>query len=345
LASRLPRPLISALACLIWACGAGQAPAAAQPRSAAPQALDPAPVLAAPRRPAAIGTKNVTRVRKLWEVAAGGSGRAVAMSRALGRVAFSSGSPVQLYDFYTGKAAGSINTCPDVIRGGLAYAKGKLLVVCESGVRLYEGTKRSQAKVDANSARITAAAFVWPWLALGHHDGVLRIYGLDGSPTREIPVPGPPIDVKSLALTPDGSRIAVSWIQGSIWWWDVAQPQTAHKLVRRENESDSVAFSGDGKLFAEEGRTFFTTVWDFSAAPSERAEVRNGSWVKRILFSRDSNWLFRGGSDGLEIAQIGGPQRVALDTRGAVEDVATDEFGAALAAVDRDGRLTMWTVK
>ena len=46
-----------------------------------------------------------------------------------------------------------------------------------------------------------------------------------GADVVEIPVPGPPIDVKSLALSPDGSIIAVAWIQGSIWWWRTAEPE------------------------------------------------------------------------------------------------------------------------
>ena len=42
----------------------------------------------------------------------------------------------------------------------------------------------------------------------------------------------------------------------------------------------------------------------------------NGTWVKRILFTRDDRWLVRGGSDGLEIAEISGPRRVACSRSG-----------------------------
>ena len=73
-----------------------------------------------------------------------------------------------------------------------------------------------------------------------------------------------------------------------------------------------------------------------------KRKIRNGAWLKRIRFTSDAKWLVRGGSDGLELAQIDGPRRVVLDTRGAVEDVALDEHGATIAAVDRDGRLTVW---
>ena len=331
------RRVIAALAVLAWACGAAdlQAPAEAKPRAATR-------ARPAPRGPVRIGSGNVDRVTKAWEAAAGGFGRAVAVSRKLVRVAVSSGSPVKIYDLYSGRPVATIPTCADVIRGGMAYVDGRLVVVCESGVRTYEGTDESSQRVDTSPAKITAAAFAGTRLALGHHDGVVRIHDLGGAPPIEIPVPGPPIDVKSLALTRDGSRLAVAWVQGSIWWWDVAQPAAPHPLTRRDSESDSVAWSDDGSLFAEEGNTNATTVWSFGAAPAEQATLRNGDWVKRILFTRDGKWLVRGGSDGLDLAEIAGPRRVVLESRGSVEDVALDEIGALVAAVDRDGRLTVW---
>jgi hypothetical protein len=36
---------------------------------------------------------------------------------------------------------------------------------------------------------------------------------------------------------------------------------------------------------------------------------------------------------------------VVLDDRGSVEDVALSEDGTALAAADREGRLTVWAVR
>ena len=346
--SRFLRRVVAILAPVVWACGAGQAPApaAAQPRAAAASSAPRSGARSARRQLAAIGDENVTRLQRKWEVAAGGFGRAVAVNRKLRRVAYSAGSLIRLYDTGSGKPAGTIRTCTDLIRGGMSFEQSRLFVVCEEGVRIYEGTKPSAQKLPIHNTRVSAAAYAWPRLALGHHDGVVRIYGLDGSPTVEIPVPGPPIDVKSLALTRDGTKIAVAWIQGSIWWWETARPGTPHKLVRNDNESDTVAFNQDGSLFAEEGRTNFTTVWRFGGDPATRhAEVKNGDWVKRILFTRDAKWLVRGGSDGLEAAEIDGPRRVMLDARGNVEDVALDEDGATLAAADRDGRLTYFAVR
>ncbi|MEB2310925.1 MAG: hypothetical protein OZ921_02295 [Sorangiineae bacterium] len=339
---------LGVLAVLAAACGAGNppGPAAAAPR--APHAASaPKPGGTTRAAPPVIGALTADRVKLAWEAAVGGFGKAVAIDGTLGRVAAASGSLVKLYELASGRPAGSLTTCPDVIRGGLGFASRSLVVVCESGIQRFDPVKLTRLSAPrANPSRITAASLSGHRLALGHHDGVVRIYALDGAPALEIAVPGPPIDVKSLALDPAGKRVAVAWVQGSIWWWELAKPDAPHPLVRHESEADSVAFSDDGALFAEEGEPLQTTVWSFAGAtPAERTKLKNGEWVKRLLFTRDGKWLIRGGADGLELAELGGPRRVALDTTGQVEDAALDERGAALAAIDRRGRLTAWRVR
>ena len=327
------------LAGALGAC-AGQSAAVAEPASPVTRP-GVASTSGRAERLAAVGAGNAERVKKRWEAAAGGRGRAVAIERQRGRVAYSNGTEVLVYALANGRRLPAIaGACHDVIRGGLAYAGQRLVIVCENSAQIVRDAATSELPIA--SSTVTAAAFTEDRMALGHHDGVVRIYPINGGDPTEIPVPGPPIDVKSLALTPDAARVAVAWIQGSIWWWEVDQPDTPHKLIRHDSESDALAFNGDGTLLAEEGESLITTVWSFAGEPRETDKVKNGSWVKRIHFTHDSKWLVRGGSDGLELAEIAGPHRVALDTRGAVEDVALDDQGHTIAAVDRDGRLTVW---
>lgn len=311
--------------------------AAAKPGKAAPHPV---------KRPVTrIGADSADRVVKRWEVAAGGYARAVALSPRHGRVAFANKDTVALFDLATGKRLGESGRCKDVVHTGLAFVGEKLIAVCETGLVAYGAKKlETAAAPETHASRVTAAAFAGARVALGHRDGVIRILDLAGSAPIEIAVPGPPIDVKSLALTHDGQRVAVAWVQGSVWWWDVAQPNAPHDLVRHESESDALAFSPDGSVLAEEGEKQQTTLWRFDSPPKVTARVKNGAWVKQILFTPDGKWLIRGGSDGLELAEIAGPRRVALDTRGNVEDVALDASAALLAAADRDGRLTLWGV-
>jgi WD40 repeat protein len=318
-------------------------PAVAEPRRTTPVRPPSRPTPSPATRPA-LGAGTFGRVRKLWDAAVGGRARAVAVSSRLGRVAYSSGNGVVLYELSGGRQLATVAAPTDVVRGGLAFAEGMLVVVTEQSVQAFQGTRPVKLPVRIHESRITAAHLSFPRLAAGHNDGVIRIYGLDGSSTVEIPVPGPPIDSKSLALTRDGTRVAVAWIQGSVWWWDLARPGEFHDLVRHKSESDSLAFSDDGQLLAEEGETNYTTVWNTRGTPAPLYKLRNGAWVKRMFFTRDAKWLVRGGSDGLELCEVAGPRRVALDTRGAVEDIGLDEQGALLVAADRDGRLTVWGV-
>lgn len=326
-----------ALGALSIACAGVSPPASAEPRQAGkPKAA---------RAPGAIGADTATRVQKAWEAAGGGYGRAVAISSKLSRVAFASKDSIEVYDLANGKHLATPAKCNSTVHTGLAFHAGRLFVVCENGVVSVEAKKLAENKpFPIASSRVSAASFQGSRLVLGHRDGVVRVYDLDAGTKVEVPIPGPPIDVKSFALTADGSRLAVAWVQGSIWWWDTQKPSEPHDLVRHETECDALAFSPAG-LLAEEGAKNSTTVWELGNPPSEKGKVRNGDWVKRIHFTRDGKWLVRGGSDGLELAEIAGPKRVALDTRSPVEDVALDELGMRAAAVDRTGRLTVWFVK
>jgi WD40 repeat protein len=328
---------VIALGALSLACAGVSPLASAEPKGKSKQKPG--------RAPAAIGASNVARVQKSWEAAAGGYGRAVALNSGLARVAFGSRDSVEVYDLGTGKHVATPARCNNLVHTGLGFHAGKLFVVCDTAVVSVDARKLAETKPFAiASSRVSAASFQGSRLVLGHRDGVVRVYDLDTGTNIEVPIPGPPIDVKSFALDPSGKRLAVAWVQGSIWWWNTDKPGEPHDLVRHETECDALAFSGDG-ILAEEGAKNTTTLWALATPASEKGKIKNGDWVKRLHFTRDGKWLARGGSDGLELAEIAGPKRIALDTRSPVEDVAFDELGMRLGAVDRDGRLTIWAVK
>jgi hypothetical protein len=346
-----PRPMsptptslarLAGIAAIALACGgvAQVPPAEARPR-AAPAAKKPAP-----RRAVAIDARTVDRIALRWESAVGGFGKAVAVHGGLGRVFVVTDREAAVHGAATGERLAALPACKDVLRGGLSVSGTDLLIACEGTlVRLGASSLARGAAPKIAPAPATAVAFAPGRVALGHRDGVIRIYDLDGGATREIAVPGPPVDVKSLAMTPDASLVAVAWVQGSVWWWRTNDPGTPHDLVRHASESDALAFGATGPLLAEEGDREHTTVWRLGDGAERAARIRNGDWVKRIHFLAQDRWLARGGSDGLELAELAGPRRVALDTSAAVEDVALDERATGMAAVDRKGRLTYWAVR
>jgi hypothetical protein len=338
--------LIAIVSWCVLGCAAGsrEPPSVARPEvAAASAAISPLARVA----PAPITAANVERVKLRWQALPGGFARGVTVHRGLGRVAFSSDSETHLYQLQNGAPAGTFTPSGDVVRSGLFFYDSALLVVCRDGVERYDVAKARQlARLKVHESHITAATLSGSRLALAHRDGVIRIHDLAASDLKvvEVVVPGPPIDVKSLALDADGQRIAVAWVQGSIWWWQLAEPAVYHRLVRHESESDSLAFAANG-LLAEEGRPGYTTLWRLGGKEAERrqiGELRNGDWIKRLWFTRDSEWLVRGGSDGLELAEVGGPKRLVLESSGQVEDIGMDETGSVIVSGDRVGRLLVF---
>ncbi|MEZ4228712.1 MAG: WD40 repeat domain-containing protein [Polyangiaceae bacterium] len=332
-------PLLAlALTLVVGGCGAAQPTTSEPPRPNVESAGKSSQPVAL-----ALDGAHPERIKLRWQEEIGGRGVAVAVERKSARVAaVVEGSPVKLYDFWSGKSAGVSATCTDVLRGGVFLLQGRLIVVCSDRLEQYrvQGMKELPSPSLAES-RATAASLAWPWLAVGHHDGVLRLYNLQSEERVEIPVPGPPVDVKSLALSKDGSTLAVAWVQGSIWWWKVAEPEHPHPLTRYESESDALTFDPSGRWLAEEGEKSLTSVWSFDGEPNRRYQRKHGAWIKRMHFTRDGKWLLRAGSHGVDLVEVAGEHSLSL-TSGLVEDVGLDPDQTSFAAVDRKGRLSLW---
>ena len=303
-------------------------------------------------RPVTVGARvvpitsaNAQRVQKRWEAATNSWGHAVAVHRGIGRVAASTGSSTTIFELRDGSTVGSLAPSCSVVAHGLGFGDGKLAVVCEHELALFDA--RSLAKVQSinvDADEVKAAAVLWPRAALAHDDGVIRVYRLDGGPTIEIPVPGPPLEVKSLAISKDGAKIAVAWVQGSLWWWETARPAAFHALDRYSTQINAMRFDDGGRKLASEGASFETNVWSFqSPQPIKQSNVRTGSWVNGLRFTKDGRWLAVGGSDGLHLSEVGGTQRVDLDRGASIEDVDMDEQGSVIVTTDRSGVVRCWT--
>ena len=137
----------------------------------------------------------------------------MAASRALGRAAISASGDTQLFDLATGVRAGKTTEgCSRVLHHGLGFGGGNLVIACEDKLEVLDATALTKVKsVRIEPSKVQAASVSWPRVALAHEDGVIRIYSLDGAAERQIAVPGPPIEVTSLALSRDGERVAVGW--------------------------------------------------------------------------------------------------------------------------------------
>jgi hypothetical protein len=337
-------PLITALAAAAAACS--HAASAQSP----PPASRPAPTaakVAAKPKPVPITGANVSKVERLWRAAGGSWGHAVAASHALGRAVISASSEAQVFELATGKPIGKVTEgCGRVLRHGMGFGGGNLVLACENRLDVIDGTTLAKVKtIRIEPSKVWAVSVAWPRVALAHEDSVIRIYSLDGAPERQLPIPGPPVEVTSLSLSRDGERIAVGWTQGSVWWWDVQKPNEPHKVAKGNSHVSAVTWNRDATLLAEESPSFTVAAWRVGPPQVSLATFKVGSWTNGTAFLADSSWLFYGGSDGLSVGEIGGSGVKQVASRDdSVEDLAMDEDGMFLLATDRSGNLDAYGV-
>jgi WD40 repeat protein len=98
--------------------------------------------------------------------------------------------------------------------------------------------------------------------------------------------------VRSLAFSPDSTRLASSARDYKTFLWDLATGK--HEVIEDRN-SYTVAFSPDGKILAT-GRSSDVTLWDSTTRTSRRLQIRYeqvSAWGHgwHLAFSPDGKWL------------------------------------------------------
>ena len=344
---RVRAALAFALALVVAPAACRNEAAAQLPASPSRAATSASATVSTKKRPVPLTAANAGKTARLWRAEGGSWGHAIAVSRALGRVAVSGGSETQLFELATGNPAGKISEgCGRVLHRGLGFGGGNLVLACEDKLDVIDAASRTKIKsVRIEPSKVQACAIAWPRVALAHEDGVIRIYSLDGAAERQVPVPGPPIEVTSLALSRDGERVAVGWTQGSVWWFETQKPSEPHKVAKGSSHVSAVAWSHDGALLAEGSPSFHVAVWKTGPPSANVGTFKVGSWTNGLAFTQDGTWLFHGGSDGFAVGEVGGTAAHELAGHAdAIEDVAIDEAGIHVVTTDRDGHVDAWGV-
>jgi WD40 repeat protein len=153
--------------------------------------------------------------------------------------------------------------------------------------------------------------------------------------------------VRSLAFSPDGTKLASSARDYKTFLWDLA---TGEHEVIESSDSYTVAFSPDGKTIAT-GRQSDATLWDSTTRQSRRLEIRYNYQTDTyghgwdLAYSPDGTRLVAVSGvvrlyDAATLKEIPLPAGPELDTTGAHPSwrtVPPDRFASNCLAFTRDG--------
>ena len=154
--------------------------------------------------------------------------------------------------------------------------------------------------------------------------------------------------VRSVAYSPDGTKLATASRDGSVKIWDLAN---GHELIafhgHGAEDVHAAQFSPDGKKIASAGGNTIK-IWDPATGQVQQTLTGHTSYVTSLAWRPDGARLASGGDDrivriwdpaaGKELHNLGGQSAM-------VHAVAYSPDGKLLASVNGEGRLTVYAVE
>lgn len=151
--------------------------------------------------------------------------------------------------------------------------------------------------------------------------------------------------VDSLAISPDGRRIATVSLLGSIELWQL--PNAAHELSLGRFGGISADFSPDGALLAV-GRTRDVQIWSMESHTLVQTIQQEGAPVISVAFSSLGNLLATGSVDGsVQIWRLDDGTRIRKLTQHSdqISSVAFSPDGTTIASSSYDGTVRLWSLE
>ncbi len=109
---------------------------------------------------------------------------------------------------------------------------------------------------------------------------------------------GRDIIIKSMAFSPDGTKIVWTSRKNTINVWDVQGRKEIGVLEGHSEPVFSVAFAPDGKMLASGSRDKTVALWDVATMKQSRSMAGHQDYVMSVAFSPDGKMLASGSSDG-----------------------------------------------
>ncbi|OBJ96894.1 hypothetical protein A5746_31430 [Mycolicibacterium conceptionense] len=152
--------------------------------------------------------------------------------------------------------------------------------------------------------------------------------------------------VSSLAMSPDGQRIATASEDGKVRIWDADSGQLIGNPLDQEQSIQEVVFSPDGSTVAV---GTLDSIRLFKVDSGERLqEMFQDSWVLDTAFSPNGKLVATGGADGgVRLWDVQSGTRIGPPLMGhtmAVGDVEFSPDGTTLASASADKTIRLWQV-
>lgn len=151
--------------------------------------------------------------------------------------------------------------------------------------------------------------------------------------------------VTSVALSPDGTRIATAGEDWTVRLWDAQSGEQIRVLRGHDEAVQAVAFSPDGRWILTGSRDFTARLWDARSGAEIRVLGGHRLWVNAVAFSLDGRLVATGASD--DVVRLwdaeSGEQLLELSGHGGpVISVAFSPEGGRLVSGAQDATARIW---
>jgi WD40 repeat protein/tRNA A-37 threonylcarbamoyl transferase component Bud32 len=177
--------------------------------------------------------------------------------------------------------------------------------------------------------------------------GRVSVWDADsGRPVGEV---GPVKAVASVALSPDGTRLATGgdYPENTVRLWDVAGGRMTAELTGHKNRINFLSFSPDGRRLASASQDQTARLWDAAAGKLIANLTGHTGDVLRVFFSPDGKHLASASLDAtvrLWDATTGELDTVLLGHTGPIAQAAFRPDGDLLVTSSTDGTQRLWDV-
>jgi WD40 repeat protein len=158
----------------------------------------------------------------------------------------------------------------------------------------------------------------------------------------------PGIPVLSLAISPDGSMVAVAGEDGEIGLWSIAEEDLVRKFEGHTSSVHELAFSSDGEMLVSGSEDNTMRLWWAGKGGPAYQTYEQDSPIESVAFSPDGRTLASGGwGSAISLYQVSSGRLVEtakLDA-GFVHSLAFSPDGTMLAAGCYDTRIYLWKLQ